>query len=362
MKILMVNTVTLAKNGITNVIFNLIEHMPIDICVDVISINKPDQDYTNRIEARGGRLYTIPRTIRAPLRYVHQLVTLIKKNKYDVVHIHANSHTAVLELLAAKIGGIKVRIVHAHSTDTISRALHILLTPIFNLLCTTRFACGEKSGKFMYDKHKFIVINNGIDVNRFVFSESSRNNIRKGLGLQNNKLLGHIGEFNYIKNQEFLLDMLVELLKNDLTSHLLLIGTGEMQENCMEKARSLGIENNVTFLGTTNEVEKYLSACDLIVMPSLFEGVPLTLIEAQANGLHCIISDTISHEVDKTGNVDYVSIDNGVGDWVKKILSLESDEDRISVSKRAIEGIIDSGYSIHQESAKLVERYKALIG
>ena len=167
MKILVINTVPTDKNGITNVIFNYLKAMGNDVAFDYVAINNPDAFYVNFLEEKGAALYSLKR--RNVLGYIGSLCKIIKKNKYDAIHVHGNSHTVVLELLAAKLAGCKVRIIHAHSTGCNSVALHKLLAGLFDCLCTDRLACGESAGKFMFGLKPFEIINNGVDVEKFSF-------------------------------------------------------------------------------------------------------------------------------------------------------------------------------------------------
>lgn len=165
MKILVINTVPTDKNGITNVIFNYLKAMGNDVAFDYVAINNPDAFYVNFLEEKGAALYSLKR--KNVLRYIWSLCKIIKQNKYDAIHVHGNSHTVILELLAAKLAGCKVRIVHAHSTGCNSVALHKLLAGLFDSLCTDRLACGESAGKFMFGLKPFKIINNGVDVGNY---------------------------------------------------------------------------------------------------------------------------------------------------------------------------------------------------
>ena len=153
MKILVINTVPTDKNGITNVIFNYLKAMGNDVAFDYVAINNPDAFYVNFLEEKGAALYSLKR--KNVLRYIWSLCKIIKKNKYDAIHVHGNSHTVVLELLAAKLAGCKVTIIHAHSTGCNSVALHKLLAGLFDSLCTDCLACGEEAGKFMFGNKPF---------------------------------------------------------------------------------------------------------------------------------------------------------------------------------------------------------------
>lgn len=359
MKILVINTVPTDKNGITNVIINYLNAMGNDVVFDYVAINNPNVFYIKFLKEKGAALYTLKR--RNVLGYIGALSKIIKKNKYDAIHVHGNSHTVVLELLAAKLAGCKVRIIHAHSTGCNSVVLHKLLAGLFDSLCTDRLACGEEAGKFMFGNKPFKIINNGVDVEKFSFDNKAREAFRVKLALaENDILVGHVGYFMPVKNQSFLIDVFAELAKNDSRYHLVLIGEGTMRTEIEQKVASLKLTNKVTFTGNIDNVSEYLNAIDIIIMPSLYEGLPLTLVEQQANGLQCVVSDTITAEADKTGNLCFLSLQAPISDWVHAIANSLCMQDRELRSKDAVIAIESAGYSIRKEAKKLVEYYKRM--
>ena len=212
MKILIINTVPTEKNGITNVIFNY--HKAINdksFIFDFVAINDIDDTYKQEIERKRGKVFVLKR--KNVLAYILRLSRIIKKNKYNAVHIHGNSHTLVIELLAAMIGGCKSRIVHAHSTNCLSLRVHEILKKPFDFLCTHKLACSQDAGHFMYGNNTFTVINNGIDVDKFSFDSQKRKVFRKALNILDDEiLLGHVGYFWELKNQKFIVEILYELI------------------------------------------------------------------------------------------------------------------------------------------------------
>lgn len=358
MKILVINTVPTDKNGITNVIFNYLKAMGNDVAFDYVAINNPDAFYVNFLEEKGATLYSLKR--KNVLRYIWSLCKIIKQNKYDAIHVHGNSHTVVLELLAAKLAGCKVRIIHAHSTGCNSVALHKLLAGLFDSLCTDCLACGEEAGKFMFGNKPFKIINNGVDVEKFSFNNKAREAFRVKLALtETDILIGHVGYFMPVKNQSFLVDVFAELAKRDSRYHLVLIGDGAMRTEIEQKVACLGLTNKVTFTGNIDNVSEYLNAIDIVIMPSLYEGLPLTLVEQQANGLRCVVSDAITTEADKTGNMTFLPLKMEAAGWAESIKSIDVDntEQRKARSHEAIERIRECGYSIQEEARKLKEYY-----
>lgn len=362
MKVLIINSVRTQKNGITNVIFNYLCALNFfGMTIDYLSINKPEKEYVEIIEKKGGRLFVIPRLSKNIINYYSRLKQLISQNKYDIVHIHGNSHTLVLDLLAAKRAGCKIRIVHAHSTTSKFVLLHKLLAPPFFKLCTHRLACGYEAGVWMFGRHKFEIINNGVDTKAFAYDEVRRKIIREKIGIQAGVLLGHVGLFSENKNQSFIVDILKDLNEKGENFYLLLIGDGPTRCAVENYAKESGIRDRIIFTGNINDVCAYLNAIDIVVMPSFHEGLPLTLIEQQVNGLQCVASDTITKEVDKTGNMIFLSLNLSASEWANCVIGINCGMGRAERSKEAIRRIKSCGYDIITEAQHLNDYYKAAL-
>lgn len=363
MKILIINTVPTGKNGITNVIFNYLSAMDTKLgVIDFVSLNNPGEMYRKLIEMFGGQIYVLPRSAKKIFSYWNRLRKLIKENRYDTVHIHGNSHTVILELSAAKSAGCVVRMVHAHSTTCSHVVLHKLLTPLFDALCTHGLACGDAAGRFMFGKRDFTVMNNGVDTEKFSFNPENRSSIRESLGWKKNPIVGHVGYFTEVKNQSFIVDVFSALHRHNPEYRMILIGDGPLKPMIEQKIESLGLEASVCLTGNIDSVNEYLSAIDVIVMPSLFEGLPLTLVEQQANGLLCVVSNAITSEVNKTGNVRFLPLSAPIESWVDAVLSIDdgllSREER---SRTSIKSITQVGYNIREGAKKLEELYRGTL-
>ena len=362
MKVLIVNTVPTEKNGITNVIFNYHESLNSQsVQMDVVMINDADYVYKEKVKKNGGKYYVIIRSATTLLSYFLKLSRLIYSEKYDAVHIHGNSHTMVIELLAAKIGGCKARIVHSHNTTCSSVFFHRLLSPLFCCLYTHALACGEEAGRWQYGKRRtFTVLNNGVDTELFCFNEDDRFSIRKRMDISEHEILiGNVGHFwGEVKNQSFVVTVFNVLYRKNPRYRLCLIGDGSFRSTVKQQVENLGLQSKVFFTGNIDNVNEYLNAFDLILMPSLYEGLPLTLIDQQANGLQCVCSDVITKEVDKTGNLLFISLQQSAEYWAKEISSFLKLDNRKNRSRDAIEKIKKSGYSIKEEAWKLFCFYK----
>lgn len=363
MRLLVISLANYKTNGISSVIKNL--YLSEAFANTKITFLLPDQSDPDRIRELEGHGHTVilrPDRIKKMPQYMALIRKIVKQNGIQIVHVHGNSRTSVIELLAAKQAKCSVRIAHGHNTGTKSLLLHRMLTPLFNCVCTDRMACGQAAGEFMHGKHPFAVVNNGIRLQDFLFNSEARQTIREKYGLQDRIVIGHVGYFTVVKNQAFLVDILQKLHETDKRYCLLLIGDGDLQRTVREKAAALGLEQDVIFAGTTNQVAAYLSAFDLVGMPSLNEGLPVTLIEQQASGLHCVVADSITREVDKTGNLTFLPLEAGAQVWADAILQLVLPKDRKTFSAEAAERIRVCGYDVATEAEKLMASYQQMIG
>ena len=362
MRVLLINTVPTGKNGITNVIFNYLKAVKAEgVIFDVLCINEPERIYRECVEAKGGRMYVLPRSSRRLARYWEAVRETVKRNRYDVVHIHGNSHTVVLELSAARAAGCVVGMVHAHNTTCNHVVVHKILTPLFNSLCTHRLACGEAAGRFMFGKHPFRVVNNGVDTSQYAYNDTCRKLIRERLHWQDCKVIGHVGYFSEVKNHKFLVEVFGRLHVRDQRYRLLLIGDGKLRADVEAQINEAGLTDAVHITGNIDNVNDYLNAMDMVVMPSLFEGLPLTLIEQQANGLQCVVADTITREADKTGNLTFLPLSLPPEEWAARIDAIGYNHSRSECSRQAIEMIAAAGYSINEEAEKLGRYYLGII-
>ena len=331
--------------------------------VDYVSINNPDPIYVERINQSGGRFFVVPRNIWHPICYFFKLRNVIRNGDYDIVYAHGNSATLAFEMIAAQLAGCKVRIAHCHSTACHFMVVHKLLLPVFKRFCTRRLACSTAAGKWLYGDSVFQTINNGIDTEKFTFSPASRSEIRDQFAIPDEEIvIGHVGAFVAVKNQTFLVEVMEKLCEVEKNFRLMLIGDGQLRKDVQEKVRRLSLEDRVIFAGETYRVADYLSACDLIAMPSLYEGLPLSLIEEQANGLSCVVSDRITREVDKTGNLYFLSLECGAKEWAELICRIPVPDNREEFSRCCIQSIKENGYDIHANAAYLKAFFEKAVG
>lgn len=357
MKVLVINTVQTASNGITNVIFNLFAASDRHIIdYGYVSINEPNEQYLDKLTKYGIKLFVIPRVST----HIHRYIKSIQKIAidYNVIHVHGNSATMLLELLAAKKAGVGLRIAHSHNTTCTHRIINSFLHPWFQSLCNGRIACGIQAGKWLFKNKSFFVVQNGINVNKFKFNDDIRKKLRAKYGISDKLVFGHVGNFIAQKNHDFLIDIFRQILYIKPNSILMLLGDGLLMANIKSKVESLNLSNNVIFMGSVGNPQDYLNAMDLIIMPSLYEGLPLSMIEAQCNGLSILSADTISKDADMGNFIEFMSLSNPPSQWASTAVSMLGKSYRNSqISNHAVNLIINKGFSISDVTNSLNKYY-----
>ncbi len=361
LRVLMVNTVPTLCDGVTMVMLNYVGSMDrTGMRVDFVAINDVEPSLRARLEGFGGALYSIPNRNRRPLAYIWRLSRLVRKSGCQVVHAHGNSCTLAFEMLAAWLGGAKVRCPHSHNTTCINRRAHRLLRPLFERLYTHGFACGREAGKWLFRDRPFTVLKNGLDAARFRFDPDTRAAYRARLGLEGRIALGHVGRFEARKNHRFLLEAFERAHAREPRLALVLVGDGPLTEEIRGLVRQKGLTDAVIFVGVSHEVPQLLCAMDLMALPSLFEGLPNVLIEWQASGLPALAADTVTREAGLTDLVTFLPL--GADTWAQAILDrAAAPKDRPEASARAARAIAAAGYDIQNSAAGLRALYEQYV-
>ena len=258
--------------------------------------------------------------------------------EYKIVHSHINSLSTFVLNAAKK--SCPTRIAHSHIaitpitlstfvksrqslTNNIKDLIHLMLRKSLRKNATHYFACGEKAAEWMYGNNpdkEVSVIYNAIDTNKFSYKESVSLRVKEQLNISDSLVIGHVGRFHDQKNHTFIIKIFKELLTKESNAKLVLIGVGDLKEVIEDEATKLNIINNILFLGARKDINELLQAMDLFLFPSLFEGLPVTLIEAQAAGLKIISSNNVSKEIELTDLVEFVSLDEPATFWADKLL------------------------------------------
>lgn len=321
-------TKDLSLNGISTIVSSYCDNISKDkFNITILSGSEIADKYIKKYENSSVKLIELPGKIENPKGYYTEIWRYLKHHKTDIVHIHGNSAVCTIELLIAKLCGVKKRIMHSHSTSCNNYKAHKLLKPLLNALCTDRLACGEAAGKWIYNNRKFTVLPNAFEIDKFRFDPKKRAEIRNRLGIKNERIIGHIGTFTVSKNHPFLLKIFEEYSKKDNNSYLLLVGEGDELDLIKKKAESLSCKDRIIFYGTSLNPADLYSAIDIFLLPSFHEGLPLVILEAQINGLPCIVSTNVTKEVSMGGDIEWLPIDDAQK-WANQIHFL-SDEIRI---------------------------------
>lgn len=281
--------------------------------------------YDDEIESLGGRIFRMhPIHPKYFLSYFKELAQFFRMHKeYQIVHAHLDTLSTFV-LRAAHKSGVPVRIAHSHNTSFPDKGLRKLFKLYsrrhLNKECTHFFACGISAGKFLFgdaivDSKQLIVMNNAIDTYKFKFNESIRKLVRAKLEIEDKFVIGHVGRFAYQKNHEFIIDVFSEIVNTGCNAKLLLIGEGELQNTIETKVQLMGLSDKVIFAGGVSNVNAYMMAMDAFLFPSLFEGLPVTIIEAQAAGLPIVLSSSITKEILLTPTVTMVDITEPLSIW-----------------------------------------------
>lgn len=309
-------------------------------------------DFDDEIETLGGRIYRVPPMNPLSRDYNKSLEQFFNTHLYRVVHCHLNYMSGVV-LAKAKKAGVPVRIAHAHTAamnpgwkQIVRKFLKFLIPKT----ATDCFACSETAGNSVFGNHKYKMMMNAIDSTRFNYDSNVRVEQRKAFQLEDEFTIMHVGRMVYPKNHTFLLDVFSELLKYESQAKLLCAGDGELRRKIEQKASSLP-EGSVRFLGVRDDVPELLQAADVFVFPSHFEGLPVTLIEAQAAGLPCIKSENVTDEAVVTDLVTSLPLEDPRA-WAEAIL-----KKRTTPRLDQTQAIIDSGYDIHAAARKLENFY-----
>lgn len=343
--------------GVENYLMNYYTHMDLsDISIDFCVHSLEDDYFQKMIENRGGHVYVLPKFSFKTLVKIKKMAREIMKNgHYDIIHCH-QANAAFLYFKIAQKEGIAHRILHSHQASAADKFLHrIRNLPLLKIgvnRATEHFACSKLAGQYLYGKKSFTVINNAIDVSRFSYNPAIREEVREQLGIQKNtKLIGHVGRFCRQKNQEWLVKLFYRLNKIENNTKLILIGDGETRDKCEMAVKKYGLQSQVLFLGVRKDTERLYQAMDVFVLPSLYEGLPVVGIEAQAAGLPMVLSDRITQEVCILDNTRFVSL-AAEDKWVQYIL-LDCLNDR----SEGADAVIRAGYEINIEQKKLKNAY-----
>ena len=352
------------RGGIETMLMNYYRHIDrTKIQFDFLITDFEKCDYEDEILSLGGKIYRINHIRNGVFKYLKDLDIFFQShaNEYSIVHSHTSSRS-FFPLLFSKKYGIKTRISHSHNSigsknlDGLIR--NILKIPL-KFVVTDRYACSEKAAEWLYgknamNKYDITLLRNAIDAKKFDYDKNIRKKIREELNLNDKVVYCHVGRFLKQKNHSFLIDIFEKICDKEENAMLLLAGTGELLEDTKIKVNKLGLEKKVLFLGVRTDIENILQGVDCFLLPSLYEGLPVVGIEAQASDTPCVMSNTITTETDITGLVKYFDLNKTAEEWANVIIEFR----KLHPKKSMYNTIKKSGYDIVSNAKLLSKNYE----
>lgn len=322
---------SLDTGGAETFMMKIFRSLPEDYKIDFI-VSAKSGFYEKEVVELCGRIFRVPLRTKHPIKTFKAIYDVVKQNHYTHILKLCDTPIGLYDLLAAKMGGAKVLCVRScnagSSTSKLGAMVNDFLRPFFNYMADVKLAPSRLAAEFTFGKAeveagKVNFIHNGVDLNVYKYDEENRRKVRREFGIADEQLvIGHIGRFNQQKNHKFLIEVFSEVLKQKPNALLMLVGDGEKKNEIKEQIKSLGIEESVIFTGIRSDVPALLSAMDVFVFPSFYEGMPNTVIEAQATGLPCVIADTITEEAGITECVRYKALTTSAKEWAYIAVSL----------------------------------------
>lgn len=363
MKRILVFGMTENPGGVESVIMNYYRNIDkSNIQFDFLCNSYEKIAYEDEILNMGGKTYHFTARSKNPLKYKIELNSFFKENafRYDTIWVNVCSLANSDYLILAKQYGINRRIIHSHNSQNMDGKLRGLLhkhnKKRIEQIATDFWACSKEAAEWFYDislMDKVVYIHNGIDIASMKYDEMSRNKLRKKMNLDNKYIIGNIGRLHHQKNQNFIIDIFNEYIKLNSNSHLIFVGQGSDEEKLKDKVKRLHLEDNVSFVGVQSNINEWLSMMDLFLFPSKFEGLSLSALEAEANGLPVLASDkVIPKEMRINSNFKFFDLNKSCIEWADEI-----DKIRNTYARKDFEEIKESficrGYEIKNEAMKL---------
>lgn len=320
-------------------------------------VEYPDkQFYDEEILKLGGKIYysTVRKDFNI-LKFMRKLKNIIKENNYKIVHMHTYS-IGYFCLRVAKECDIPVRIAHSHSNEATRDFKYLpklFLQKIYTVYATNLMACSEAAGKYLFKDKKFEVIKNAIDSRKFIYNKEIREKTRKNLNIENSFVVGHIGRFKPEKNHKFLIEIFSEIKRKKNNAKLLLIGKGELEDDIKKQVKELNLQDDVIFLGNRKDVNDLYQCMDVFLFPSLFEGLGIVAIEAQASGTPIVCSNMLPKETE-ISNI-YVKLDLKLPaeEWAKKAIELAS---KNQIKQNLQQNVIEAGFDL-SSTVKMLQNF-----
>ena len=320
------------REGIQSFLMNVYRNIDREkIQFDFLIHSKEKGAFDDEILSLGGRLFHLNKlSSKYFFYYQNDLFSFLKENEYNILHSHLNLLSS-FTLSSAKKAGVPVRIAHSHSSSIsdvgLKKVIKLFAKTQMNKYATNKFACSKEAGIWQFGKKtqsagEVKIIPNGIEIEKFLFSEANRKEVRKRYNIEEKAfVLGHVGGFRKVKNHEFLLKIFAKIKMMKEEAILMLVGSGEFESEIKELASRLCVLNSIVFTGSVTNVNEYYSAFDSFVFPSMYEGLGIVLIEAQANGLPCFASNVVPIEANLSDAYFSLSLNDSEQEWATCIVN-----------------------------------------
>lgn len=347
--------------GIENFVMNVYRNIDcslvqFDFLVNTFSNDtKEENHYEKEIKTRGGKVYKMTAFTKNPIINLIEQNKFFKTQKYDAVEVHSGSPLKYIYCATAKKHKVKTTIFHAHgASDNPKSFLHKYTEKKLKKYCDFKFACATKAGLYVYgDNADVKIVPNAIDVEKFKYDTGSRAQKRKELNIEEKFVVGHIGRMSPEKNHKFLLEIFKEIHRKNNSAMMLLVGDGLLRGAIEKQASDFGLKDSIIFAGQRSDIPELLCAMDVFVFPSLWEGLGIALIEAQTNGLPCLVSDVVPDEANITELVENISLKETADFWARKALSYVNGYER----RRMQTEVTQAGYDIKDVAKWLQDFY-----
>ncbi len=362
-KILIVPTGGLRREGITSSILTMVKHMPLDgLELSIAAVYNNESDVLNEFCSLGCEVVVTPDRRADTARYAHHLFSLLRNKRYDVVHAHGSSSVMGMELRLAQLAGVGARIAHSHNTRSDNPKRDKLFRPLFRRSWTTALACGIDAGRWLFEGAPFEIVHNGIETGRFAFDPTLRRKMRERLGLGQSLTIGFVGNINYVKNQRFLLEAFYEVLRRGVDARLVIVGDGPDREAVKAISSEARFGGRVAITGRMRNVPEIVQAMDVMALPSLFEGLPTVVLEWQASGIPCVVSDMVTCECAATDLVSFLALNEGPSAWADALIGVasggaQSEDRRLRASADACAALGSAGFDADVMARRMSEIY-----
>lgn len=345
--------------GVGTVMLNYQNYIDVEkVQMDYLIFGEEAELFDEQVKALGSKVYMYPplsgRQMGRTKAYLEQFFAE-HEGEYDIVHLHAPTIAFLAFPIIAK-HGIKHRIIHSHATlyaeNKVKAVRNKILWALAKGKITDRIGCSKAAGDFLFGNDDFVVLKNAIAYENYLYDEEVRASLRKEMQVEDKIVVGNVGRFSQQKNQIFLIEIFAKIKELHPDSVLWLLGDGELRSDIEAKIQAFGLQDSVKLFGMVKNTRDFYQAMDVMVMPSLFEGLPMVGVEAQASGLPCVFADTITREVDVVG-CPYLSLQETTEVWAKAAIDMANIKERRSYP-RELDAL---GFNIKLEAKRLEEFY-----